>query len=89
MPGDSAAGSTDHPRVVAFEVSPGAERWSAVARLRRLVGQTVVVRANDEAVAAYLGPKQVALHRRCWGIGEDIELGAYQLAAVGIGSWPS
>lgn len=39
----------------------------------RLVGQTVVVRANDEAVAAYLGPKQVALHRRCWEIGEDIE----------------
>jgi len=27
----------------------------------RLVGQTVVVRANDEVVAIYLGPKQVAL----------------------------
>ena len=39
----------------------------------RLVGQSVVVRANDQAVAIFLGPKQVALHRRSWGIGEDIE----------------
>jgi hypothetical protein len=39
----------------------------------RLVGQTVLVRANDDAVAVFLGPKQVAAHRRSWGIGEDIE----------------
>lgn len=39
----------------------------------RLVGQTVLVRASDEVVAVFLGPKQVAAHRRSWGIGEDIE----------------
>ena len=39
----------------------------------RLVGQTVVVRANDREVSAFLGPKQVALHARSWSIGEDIE----------------
>jgi len=39
----------------------------------RLVGQTVLVRANDEAVAIFLGPKQVAAHRRCWDVGQDIE----------------
>jgi transposase len=39
----------------------------------RLVGQTVVVRANDDAVAMFLGPKQVAAHRRSWNVGEDIE----------------
>jgi len=39
----------------------------------RLVGQTVLVRANDEAVAVFLGPKQVAAHRRCWGANQDIE----------------
>jgi len=50
----------------------------------RLVGQTVVVRANDEAVAVYLGPKQVALHKRCFGIGEDIEAPAHRSAALEI-----
>ena len=39
----------------------------------RLVGQTVLVRANDDAVAMFLGPKQVAAHRRSWSIGDDIE----------------
>ena len=39
----------------------------------RLVGQTVLVRANADAVSVFLGPKQVALHRRCWRAGEDIE----------------
>ncbi len=39
----------------------------------RLLGQTVVVRASDDAVAIYLGPKQVAWHRRCWDIQHDIE----------------
>jgi len=40
------------------------------------------VRANDEAVAVYLGVKQVALHRRCWGIGEDIEHPSHRSAAL-------
>lgn len=48
----------------------------------RLVGQSVVVRANDEVVAAYLGPKQVALHRRSWGIGEDIEDPSHRSCAL-------
>jgi transposase len=48
----------------------------------RLVGQTVVLRANDEVVAAYLGPKQVALHRRSWGIGEDIEHPSHRSALL-------
>ena len=38
-----------------------------------LVGQTVLVRANDEAVAIFLGPKQVARHRRQWNVGVDEE----------------
>ena len=39
----------------------------------RLVGQTVVVRANDQTVSAYLGQKQVALHTRSWNVAQDIE----------------
>jgi len=38
-----------------------------------LVGQTVLVRANDDAVAIFLGPKEVARHRRQWGVGVDEE----------------
>ena len=38
-----------------------------------LVGQTVLVRANDDAVAIFLGPKEVARHRRQWGVGIDEE----------------
>lgn len=39
----------------------------------RLVSQSVLVRANDDEVSVWLGPKRVALHPRSWGIGEDIE----------------
>lgn len=39
----------------------------------RLVSQPVLVRADDEQVAIWLGPKRVALHARAWGTGEDIE----------------
>jgi transposase len=39
----------------------------------RLVGQTVLVRATDETVAIFLGPRQVAAHRRSWDVGQDIE----------------
>ena len=48
----------------------------------QLVGQTVVVRANDEAVAAFLGPKQVAMHRRSWDVGQDVEHPAHREAAL-------
>lgn len=53
-----------------FRVSFDRNRYSVPWRLHH---QTVVVRANDEALAIYLGPKQVAAHRRSWSIGEDIE----------------
>lgn len=39
----------------------------------RLVSQQVIVRANDEHVAVFLDTKQIALHARSWGVGEDIE----------------
>ena len=39
----------------------------------RLVSQQVLIRANDDSVAVFLGPKQVALHQRCWDIGQDIQ----------------
>ena len=48
----------------------------------QLVGQSVVVRANDDAVAVFLGPKQVAAHRRSWDIGHDIEHPAHREAAL-------
>ena len=48
----------------------------------QLVGQSVVVRANDDAVAIFLGPKQVAIHRRSWEIGRDIEHPAHREAAL-------
>jgi transposase len=39
----------------------------------RLAGQLVLIRANDETVSIFLGPKQVARHSRCWRVGETIE----------------
>lgn len=39
----------------------------------RLASQAVVVRANDDDVRVFLETKQVALHRRVWDIGKDIE----------------
>ena len=50
----------------------------------RLTSQTVVVRGNDDTVAAYLGTKQVALHRRSWLIGEDIELPSHKEGLLAI-----
>ncbi len=39
----------------------------------RLTSQTVLVRADDDTVAIFLGRKQVAVHPRSWKAGEDIE----------------
>jgi len=39
----------------------------------RLASQAVVVRGNDDDVSVFLGTKQVAVHRRVWDIGKDIE----------------
>ncbi|MEK7862976.1 MAG: hypothetical protein AAB295_06900, partial [Chloroflexota bacterium] len=48
----------------------------------RLVGQSVVVRGNDDAVACFLGPKQVAVHHRSWDVGQDLEHPSHRLAAL-------
>jgi hypothetical protein len=39
----------------------------------RLASQQVIVRANDQDVGVFLGPKQIALHQRSWGTGGDFE----------------
>jgi transposase len=39
----------------------------------RLHGQSVLVRANDDFVTVKLDTKEVARHRRCWLVREDIE----------------
>ena len=38
----------------------------------RLAGQQLLVRADDEWVRAWLGPKQVAHHARSWSVGERV-----------------
>lgn len=52
-----------------YRVSFDRNRYSVPSRL---VGQSVLVRGNTDEVAVFLGPKQVALHRRSWSIGEDV-----------------
>jgi hypothetical protein len=47
-----------------------------------LVSQPVVVRANDEYVRVFLGIKEVARHRRCWDVGQDIEEQTHREAAL-------
>ena len=44
----------------------------------RLVHQQMIVRANDEWVSIYLGPKCIAAHRRCWDSGKDIKEPAHE-----------
>jgi len=39
----------------------------------RLVGQHVLLRASDDVVRIFLGPKCVAEHRRSWQTGADVE----------------
>lgn len=39
----------------------------------RLVHQQMLARANDEWVSIFLGPKRVAVHKRCWSSNEDIK----------------
>lgn len=38
----------------------------------RLVGQTVLVRGNDAEVSVNLGHKRVAVHNRCWNVGQPV-----------------
>jgi transposase len=48
----------------------------------KLVGQQVVVRANDDVVRVFLGPKEIARHQRDWRVGQDIEQPAHREAAL-------
>ncbi len=50
----------------------------------RLVGQPVVVRADDETVSVFLGPRRVAIHRRSFGVGEDIEHESHRREALAM-----
>ena len=62
-----------------FRVTFDRNRYSVPSRL---VGQAVVVRADGETVSIFLGPKQVARHRRSWAIGEDLEDPSHKRAAL-------
>jgi transposase len=44
----------------------------------RLVSQQVLVRADDQTVAVFLEKKQVAVHPRSWGVGEDIKHSSHE-----------
>jgi transposase len=48
----------------------------------RLAHQPVVVRATDELVAIYLETKRVAIHRRCWDIGQDVKDDAHEVGLL-------
>jgi len=39
----------------------------------RLVGQSVLVRGKEHEVSIFLGHKRVAVHNRCWGVGQLIK----------------
>jgi len=62
-----------------FRVSFDRNRYSVPSRL---VGQSVLVRADDETVSVLLAHKQVARHRRSWGIGKDIEDESHKRSAL-------
>lgn len=47
-----------------------------------LVSQSVVVRANDDTVRVFLGPKEVARHARSWRVGDDVEAPEHREAAL-------
>ena len=36
------------------------------------------MRANDDAVAAFLGPKEIARHARSWDLGKQVEAAAHR-----------
>jgi transposase len=47
-----------------------------------LVGQKLLLRACDDRVRVFLGPKEVACHRRSWSVHQDIEDPSHRLAAL-------
>jgi hypothetical protein len=38
----------------------------------RLINQPVLVRGNEAEVSIWLGHKRVAIHNRCWGVGQKV-----------------
>jgi hypothetical protein len=50
----------------------------------RLVGQQVLVRGNETEVRVFLGPKEVAVHRRSWSVGEDVEAVPHREQALAL-----
>lgn len=48
----------------------------------RLVSQSVLVRADDERVRVFLGPKEVAWHVRSWKVDDDLEAPEHREAAL-------
>jgi hypothetical protein len=48
----------------------------------RLAHQPVVIRANDELVAIYLETQRVAVHPRCWDVGQDIKDDAHEVGLL-------
>jgi transposase len=39
----------------------------------RLIHQPVLVRGNEAEVSIWLGHKRVAIHNRCWGVGQEVK----------------
>ncbi|HEY6552429.1 MAG TPA: IS21 family transposase [Vicinamibacteria bacterium] len=39
----------------------------------RLIHQPVLVRGNEQEVSVWLGTKRVAIHNRCWGVGQEVK----------------
>jgi hypothetical protein len=68
-----------------FRVSFDLNRYSVPPRL---VSQSVVVRGSDDFVHVFLATKEVAVHPRSWGIGEDIELPTHRRAALATKQCP-
>ena len=48
----------------------------------RLAHQPIVVRATDDLVAVYLQTQRVAVHRRCWDIGQDVKDDAHEVGLL-------
>jgi transposase len=63
---DLASTSASTSFLVAFDRNEYTVPW-------RLHCQPVLVRGNDEQVSIWLGTKRIAVHNRCWGVGQVVE----------------
>ncbi|MGB8259780.1 MAG: IS21 family transposase [Terracidiphilus sp.] len=50
----------------------------------RLVGQSVLVRGNEQQVSVFLGPKRVAVHNRGWDVGKHIKDDAHEQGLLAL-----